>query len=61
MNNNNKCYAIGCDNNNIDFTCMYGNAKEMPCQVNCVRCLKGCKKENGFISCKKFEEKRSKL
>ena len=32
MKNNNKCYARTCDSNNIDNSCMYGNAKEMPCK-----------------------------
>ena len=54
MKNNNKCYARTCDSNNVDNSCMYGNAKEMPCQVNCVRCIYDCKKENGDIACKKF-------
>ena len=54
MKNNNKCYARTCDSNNLDNSCMYGNAKEMHCQVNCVRCIYDCKKENGDIACKKF-------
>ena len=62
MKNNNKCYARTCDSNNIDNSCMYGNAKEMPCQVNCAKCNYDCKKESGDMGCGKFEskEKRSK-
>lgn len=52
----NKCYARGCDHNNIDCTCMYGNASNMPCQVNCYRCVNECKKTSGDIACKKFKK-----
>ena len=52
----NKCYARGCDHNNIDCTCMYGNASNMPCQVNCYRCVNVCKKTSGDIVCKKFKK-----
>lgn len=54
MKNNNKCYARTCDSNNVDNSCMYGNAKEMPCQVNCYNCTNTCKKLNGDIACKHF-------
>lgn len=54
ITNNNKCYAGGCDDNNIDYTCMYGNASKMPCQVNCYNCAKTCKKDKGVTACKKF-------
>lgn len=30
---NNKCYARACNHNNIDNTCMYGNASERRCRV----------------------------
>ena len=30
---NNKCYATTCDHNNIDYTCMFGNASERKCCV----------------------------
>lgn len=54
----NKCYARGCDNNNIDNTCMYGNASKMNCQVNCYNCNRECKKASGDIACKEFTNKR---
>ena len=54
MKNNNKCYARTCDSNNVDNSCMYGNAKEMPCQVNCYNCTNTCKKLNRDIACKHF-------
>ena len=60
MKNNNKCYARTCDSNNIDNSCMYGNAKEMPCQVNCEKCRYGCRKESGDISCRSFVSKARK-
>ena len=56
--NNNKCYARYCDNNNIDCTCMYGNASEMTCQVNCYNCIHNCKKNSGDIACKKFTKRK---
>ena len=57
MKNNNKCYAAGCDNNNIDYSCMYGNTGNMPCRVNCYNCAINCKKIMGVIGCKKFINK----
>ena len=58
MENNNRCYARNCDNNNIDGTCMYGNASKMECQVNCYNCQKSCKKESGDIACIKFKNNK---
>lgn len=54
--NNGKCYARGCDYNNLDDTCMYGDASKMPCQVNCYNCKRSCKKTCGDIVCKKFSK-----
>lgn len=45
---------IGCDHNNIDYTCMYGNAGNKPCQVNCYNCEKKCKRTSGIFACRKF-------
>jgi hypothetical protein len=59
IDNNNICYARGCDHNNIDCTCMYGDASKMRCQVNCYNCIKRCKKTKGDISCKRFKNKHS--
>ena len=55
--NNNKCYAGGCDHNNVDCSCMYGVASDMPCQVNCYNCIQTCKKDEGVIACEKFKNK----
>lgn len=57
---NNKCYARGCDNNNIDNTCMYGDASIKPCQVNCHNCIYDCKKEKGDIACECFVNAKKK-
>ena len=57
VNNNNKCYAGDCDSNNVDHTCMYGDACEMTCQVNCYNCTRTCKKDSGDIACIKFMNK----
>ena len=51
----NKCYARNCSNNNIDNTCMYGDASQMPCQVNCCNCVYNCKKTAGEKACVRFE------
>lgn len=55
IQNNGKCYARGCDNYNIDGTCMYGDATKMPCQVNCYNCIRSCKKTKGDIACRNFK------
>lgn len=57
MKNNKKCYARACNHNNIDNTCMYGNADKMKCQVNCYNCERECKKEEGETACGKFRNK----
>lgn len=57
LKNNNKCYARSCDSNNPDCTCMYGNASERPCQVNCCNCVHSCKKNKGDIACSNFTRK----
>ena len=51
---NSKCYAIYCDHNNIDCTCMYGDTSKMKCQVNCYNCKHNCKKSDGDRVCKNF-------
>ena len=57
MKDSSKCYAGGCDSNNIDHTCMYGDASGMTCQVNCYNCTKTCKKDHGDIACVRFTNK----
>lgn len=49
----NKCYARGCDYNNPDHTCMYGDKK--PCRVNCNNCIYDCKMTTGEKACVGFE------
>ena len=56
-----KCYARGCDSYNIDGTCMYGDASKMPCQVNCYNCTHDCKKSDGDIACKSFNNLKKRL
>ena len=51
-----KCYARGCDYNNIDCTCMY-QANKMKCQVNCCNCINDCKKTEEDIACYNFKNK----
>ena len=55
--NNNKCYARGCDSNNPDCSCMYGNASERLCQVNCYNYIHDCKKTSGGLACSNFTRK----
>ena len=56
----NKCYARGCEYNNVDCTCMYG--KDMECRVHCDKCKHKCKKKEGDLACNKFiiENERGK-
>ena len=49
-----RCYARGCDNNNPDHTCMYGDVRKMQCQVNCYNCVHNCKRTKGDIACESF-------
>ena len=50
-----KCYARGCDHNNPDCTCMYGDASQQPCQINCYNCKHDCKKSDGDVACNNFD------
>ena len=52
-----KCYARGCDYNNPDHTCMYGDKK--PCRVNCSNCVYDCKAKDNE-ACRGFKIKESK-
>ena len=53
-----KCYARGCDYNNIDCTCMYGS--KLNCHVNCDNCVRKCKKVNGERACRRFKRGNEK-
>ena len=54
---NNKCFARGCDHNNLDSTCMYEDASKMSCQLSCYTCEYNCKKTKGDIACKNYKRK----
>lgn len=58
---NDKCYARGCDHNNIDCTCMYGDASKMECQVNCYNCKRNCKKLDGDRACSDFSNMQKNI
>lgn len=54
------CYARGCDNNNVDLTCMRGDTAKQNCQVNCNNCVRRCKKLKGDMACKMFKRRIKK-